>query len=48
MRSLLYVLAVLLLVGWALGAFYWRAGGMIHLLFILAIIAFLFGIIRRS
>lgn len=48
MRSLLYLLAVLLLVGWGLGAFYWHAGGLIHILFLLAVIAFLFGIIRRS
>jgi hypothetical protein len=48
MRNLLYILAVLLIIGWLLGVFYWNATGLIHLLIVLAIIAILFGIIRRA
>jgi hypothetical protein len=48
MRNLLYVLAVILIIGWLLGVFYWNATGMIHILIILAVISLLFGIIRRS
>lgn len=48
MRNLLYILAVLLIIGWVLGVFVWSASGLIHILIVLAIIAFLFGIIRRA
>ena len=48
MRSLLYIIAVILIVGWLLGVFYWNAGGIIHILLIIAIIALLLGIIRRA
>ena len=48
MRNLLYIIAIVLLIGWALGFFLWRAPGLIHILIILAIIAFLLGIIRRA
>ena len=48
MRSILYILAVILIIGWLLGVFYWSATGLIHILIVLAIIALLFGIIRRA
>lgn len=48
MRSILYIIAVILVIGWLLGFFYWNAGGLIHILIVLAIIALLFGIIRRA
>jgi len=48
MRNLLYIIAVLLLVGWVLGVFVWSASGLIHILIILAIISLLFGLIRRA
>lgn len=48
MRNLLYVLAVVLIIGWVLGAFYWKAGSVIHILIVLAIISLLLGIIRRA
>lgn len=48
MRSLLYIIAVILIVGWLLGVFYWNAGGIIHILLVIAIIALLLGIIRRA
>ncbi len=46
MRSLLYIIAVNLIIGWAIGVFAYSAGGLIHALLVIAIIAFLIGIIR--
>ena len=46
MRSLLYIIAVILIIGWAIGVFAYSAGGLIHALLVIAIIAFLIGIIR--
>ena len=48
MRSLLYVIAVILLIGWALGAFAWHAGNLIYILLVLAIVSFLLGVIRKG
>jgi len=47
MNSLLYIIAVILLIGWALGFFLYSAGSIIHILLVIAIIALLLGIIRR-
>ncbi len=46
MRDLLYVIAVILIIGWALGFFYFGAGGIIHVLLVIAVIAILFRVIR--
>ncbi|WP_345101023.1 lmo0937 family membrane protein [Mucilaginibacter panaciglaebae] len=48
MRGLLYIIAVILIIGWALGFFYYSAGGIIHVLLVIAVIALLLGIIRRA
>ncbi len=50
MRSILYLIAVILIVGWLLGAFVWTAGKLIHVLLILAVISLLLGLIggRRA
>lgn len=48
MGSLLYIIAVILIIGWALGVFVYSATGIIHVLLVIAIIAFLLGIIRRA
>lgn len=48
MRSLLYIIAVILIIGWAIGVFAYSATGLIHTLLVIAIIALLLGIIRRS
>lgn len=48
MRSILYVIAVIMIVGWALGVFYWNVGGIIHILIILAVVFLLFGLIRKA
>ncbi|MDN3550760.1 lmo0937 family membrane protein [Mucilaginibacter aquaedulcis] len=47
MNSLLYIIAVILLIGWAIGVFFTSVGSLIHVLLVIAIIAVLLGIIRR-
>ena len=48
MRSLLYIIAVILIISWVLGAFVYSAGSIIHILLVLAIISFLLTFIRRG
>jgi len=48
MRGLLYIVAVILIIGWALGVFLYSATGLIHVLLVIAIIALLLGLIRRA
>jgi hypothetical protein len=48
MRSLLYIVAVILIIGWALGVFMYSATGLIHVLLVIAVIALLLGFIRRD
>lgn len=48
MRSILYLIAVILIIGWLLGVFYYSAAGLIHALLVLAVIALLMGVIRRA
>ena len=43
---MLYVIAVILLIGWALGFFVFSAGSLIHVLLVIAIIAILLRLIR--
>ena len=47
MRSILYIIAVILIIGWAIGTFAYAAGGLIHILLVIAIIALILGFIRR-
>jgi len=46
MSNLLYVIAVILLIAWAIGFFAYSAGGVIHILLVIAIIAIIFRIIQ--
>ncbi|MBN9298214.1 MAG: lmo0937 family membrane protein [Filimonas sp.] len=48
MRSILYLLAVILIIGWLLGFFVYSASGLIHILLVLAIVSLLLGLIRRG
>ncbi len=48
MRNILYLIAVILVITWALGFFAYSAGGLIHILLVIAIISILLGIIRRK
>jgi len=47
MNSLLYMIAVILIIGWAIGVFFTSVGGLINILLVIAIIALLLGLIRR-
>ena len=44
----MYILAVLLIIGWAIGTFAYAAGGLIHILLVIAIIALILGFLRRD
>lgn len=46
MGNLLYAIAVILLIAWALGFFVYSAGSIIHVLLVIAIIAVIFRVIR--
>lgn len=46
MGNLLYVIAVILVIGWLVGFFGFHAGNMIHLLLVIALIAVLLSIIQ--
>ena len=48
MRSLLYIVAVILIIGWAIGTFAYAAGGLIHVLLVIAIISLILGFLRRD
>ena len=43
---MLYLIAVILIIGWALGFFIFSAGQLIHVLLVIAIIAILLRLIR--
>ncbi len=46
MNSLLYLIAVILVIGWAVGFFVYSAGSIIHILLVIAVIAILLNLIR--
>jgi len=46
MSNLLYLIAVILIIFWAIGFFAYSAGSIIHVLLVIAIISILFRIIR--
>lgn len=46
MDDLLYIIAVILIIGWLLGAFVFSVGGLIHVLLVVAIVAVLLRLIR--
>ena len=48
MGNLLYLIAVILVIGWAIGFIGYHAGGLIHILLVIAIIAVLLKVIRRA
>lgn len=48
MRSLLYIIAVILIIGWAFGFFFYSAGGLIHVLLVIAVIAIILAVIRNA
>jgi hypothetical protein len=48
MGNLLYLIAVILLIGWAVGYFGYNTGNIIHILLVIAVIAVLLRIIGGS
>lgn len=46
MTDLLYIIAIILIIGWLLGYFVFSVGGLIHVLLVIAIIAVILRLIR--
>lgn len=46
MGNLLYIIAVILIIGWLIGFIGYSAGGLIHILLVIAVIAVLLQIIQ--
>ncbi|RKD91111.1 lmo0937 family membrane protein [Mangrovibacterium diazotrophicum] len=46
MRSILYILAVILIIGWLLGVFVYSVGSLIHILLVFAVISILISLIK--
>lgn len=46
MSNLLYLIALILIISWALGVYVYSAGSLIHLLLVIALIAIILRIIR--
>lgn len=46
MRSLLYLIAVLMVIGWLIGVIGYSIGGLIHILIVIAIVSVLLDLIR--
>jgi hypothetical protein len=46
MSNILYILAVVLIIAWAIGFFAYSAGNLIHILLVIALIAILLRVIR--
>jgi Family of unknown function (DUF5670) len=46
MGNLLYLIAVILVISWAIGFFAYSAGGIIHILLVIAVISILMRVIQ--
>ena len=46
MSNLLYIVAVILIIGWLVGFFAFHAGGLIHILLVIAVIVIIIRIIQ--
>lgn len=46
MRSLLYLIAIIMVIGWIIGVVGYSLGGLIHLLIVIAVVAILLDLIR--
>jgi hypothetical protein len=46
MNNLLYLIAVILIIGWAVGFIGYNVGGIIHILLVIAIIAIILRVIQ--
>lgn len=48
MGNILYLIAVILVIAWAIGYLGYNAGGLIHILLVIAVIAVILRLIRGS
>jgi hypothetical protein len=48
MRPILYLVAIILIIGWLVGAFFYTVGGIIHILLVLAVISIVVGLVQRA
>jgi hypothetical protein len=48
MGNLLYLIAVILIIAWAIGFLGYHAGGIIHILLVIAVISILLRVIRKA
>lgn len=48
MGNILYLIAVILVIAWAIGFLGYHAGGLVHILLVIAIIAVLLRVIRGA
>ncbi|QDH80354.1 lmo0937 family membrane protein [Echinicola soli] len=48
MRNILYLIVVIVLIGWVMGAFVYDVGGLIHILLVIALVAFVLSFIKRA
>lgn len=46
MGNLLYIIAVILIIGWAIGFIGYNVGGIIHILLVIAVIAIILRVIQ--
>jgi hypothetical protein len=46
MSTILYIVAVILIIGWLIGMIGYAVGGLIHILLVLAIISIIFGALQ--
>jgi uncharacterized membrane protein YtjA (UPF0391 family) len=46
MKNLLYIIAVILIIAWAIGFLGFSAGGLIHILLVIAVIAIIISLIQ--
>jgi len=45
MSNILYVVAVVLIIGWLIGVFAYSVGGIIHVLLVIAVIAIIYNLV---
>ncbi len=48
MKNLLYIVAFVLLIGWAIGVFAYSLSGLIHIALIIAVIAIVLSLVRGN
>jgi hypothetical protein len=48
MGNLLYVIAIILLIAWAIGFFFYSASGLIHILLVIAFIVIVLRLVRGN